>query len=384
MKILIRLAKKCRDLITMCKLFFCVVIFKVFNHKKTCLMFSNGMGYGGAPLVLVEAAKYYKNKGYKVIIYSEHYGKLINICHKLNISVWINPHKNEMINNMILDCKYEIVFVNTAPMYKWVEAFETKKQKIIWWLHEGDTYINQLADSLPKDVNDNVKVLVVSPRTIEALAKNKIQYSTDMLFYGVEDLVSEGYNVQSVYKDKTTFLIMGAICERKNQIEVIAAYDKLSDDVKGKSDFIFVGEPLDENDEYFTSFLSMVEERKQLKYIPKVERAKINDLYNEIDSLICSSKDDPLPVVVTECFMFGKIAVVSSEAGQFALIEDDINGFVYNVNDIDCLCKKITAVVQKKDCNKMKELSRKTYERYFMKKSFFEELERFTNEILRR
>lgn len=66
------------SIITFCKILF----LRYKKRKKSCLIITNGMGYGGAPLVLLEVAKNYRNQGYKVIVVTEHYGPLIRVFQK--------------------------------------------------------------------------------------------------------------------------------------------------------------------------------------------------------------------------------------------------------------------------------------------------------------
>ena len=101
MSSLISIIKKLRNtkdsIITFCK----ISLYRLKRTDKTCILFSNGMGYGGAPLVLLEMAKVYKNLGYKVIVYTHYYGKLMKIYKNNGIDVWISPLKGSVINKKI-------------------------------------------------------------------------------------------------------------------------------------------------------------------------------------------------------------------------------------------------------------------------------------------
>ena len=105
---------------------------------------------------------------------------------------------------------------------------------------------------------------------------------------------------------------MGAICSRKNQLFAIQAYNLLPKKIRAASKLMLVGTPLDEKDPYYIEFLRVVKQYPEIDYIPRVERSEIPALYRQINALICCSIDDPLPVVVTECFMFGKNVIISS------------------------------------------------------------------------
>jgi glycosyltransferase involved in cell wall biosynthesis len=48
--------------------------------------------------------------------------------------------------------------------------------------------------------------------------------------------------------------------------------------------------------------------------------------------LICASRDDPMPVVVTEAMMFSKVCICSENTGSANIIQDGNSGFVYKDN----------------------------------------------------
>ena len=224
--------------------------------------------------MLLEAAKVYQKNGYKVILYTEFYGDLIKVCRDQKIEVWIVPRGWKMLSKLVLSCKFQFAFVNTAVMYKWVELFEKNNFPTIWWLHEGDSYIDPIAAEMPTHVAASTMVLAVSDRTTMALAKNGIQYKTRMLYYGLDDLAeNEEPIAQMNGKNIYTFLVMGAICSRKNQLFAIQAYNLLPKKIRAASKLMLVGTPLDEKDPYYIEFLRVGKQYPEIDYIPRFERS---------------------------------------------------------------------------------------------------------------
>lgn len=374
--------KKIRDAFVFIHTLILILVFNIVNKKLSCIMITNGMGYGGAPFVLLEAARIYKKNGYKVIIFTEFYGELIKICKNQNIEVWIAPKGNRLLKKLALKSKFTFAFVNTIVMYKWIQVFNSMKIPTIWWLHESDTYIDMLRDKLPQTVPENIHVLTVSQRTVLALKKNNIAYETHMLYYGLEKLTfakKNNIHVSNEYK----FLVIGAISKRKNQIFSIKAFECLPDKIKKNSKIIFVGTPLSEDDEYYVEFLSKIKEHSRIEYIPKVQRNQISQLYSNINALICCSIDDPLPVVVTECLMFGKTVIVSSGAGQYSLIVDGYNGYLYKTNELEELCEKMIKAYKNRDNISMKKNAIDTYMTNFTNEIFEHKLMLYTKDTIK-
>ena len=375
--------KFARDIIVAIYSLVLIVRFKCKKKVKACILVTNGMGYGGAPLVLLEAAKVYQKNGYKVILYTEFYGDLIKVCRDQKIEVWIVPRGWKMLSKLVLSCKFQFAFVNTAVMYKWVEVFEKNKFPTIWWLHEGDSYINLIADKMPTHVATSTMVLAVSERTTVALEKNCIQYRPKMLYYGLADLLEQEKNIVRT-KDKSiyTFLVMGAICSRKNQMFAIQAYNQLPKEIKETCKLMLVGTPLDNEDPYYIEFMRVVKRHPEIEYVSQVERSEIPALYRQIDALICCSIDDPLPVVVTECFMFGKTVIISSGSGQYYMVRDGYNGYSYRKSDVNELCDKMKLAWLARNDEAMGEHARKLYTSKFTTCVFEECLMSYTNELI--
>lgn len=366
------------SIITFCKILF----LRYKKRKKSCLIITNGMGYGGAPLVLLEVAKNYRNQGYKVIVVTEHYGPLIRVFQKEKISIWITPKYQYGFKKLILKCNFSFVFVNTITLYQWIEYLEFRSIPALWWIHESDSYVKQLCTCIPKKLT-STRVLTVSERTVSALRKYNINYSTDMLYYGLDDLSLSKNDTHETKHSLFTYLVLGAICKRKNQLEAINAYNRLPDSIKQNSTLLFIGEAIDGEENYYQTFIKTIASFPNIKYLTKINRDAISELFKTIDTLICCSIDDPLPVVVTESFMFGKLVILSSKVGQYSLIKDGYNGYTYSSGNADELKEKMLLAWENRD-NIQSQAIQKLYQYHFSKERFEEQLCHYTKSLLQK
>ena len=383
MSSLISIIKKLRNTKDSIITFGKILLYRLKKTDKTCILFSNGMGYGGAPLVLLEMAKIYKSLGYKVIVYTHYYGKLMKIYKNNGIDVWISPLKGLVINKKIAKCEFDFIVVNTVVMSQWIKVFDLKNIPIIWWIHESYSFIKKYNGYMPDKLNCSTYVAGVSGRVIEGLEDNNLRYATAILSYGLEDLKSDTDNITNDRPEyECTYLVMGAICKNKNQIEALKAYNSMPPEYKNKSKIIFVGAPLDDKDSYYYDFLEEIKGVNNIEYIYAVSRKEISQLYNKIDVLICCSLEDSLPVVVTEALMFNKIVITSSGTGQYSLIKDGINGYKFNKNDAKQLRDKMISAYENKDNEIIKNNARLLYEQTFTIDVFQENVINYTNDIL--
>ena len=125
-----------------------------------------------------------------------------------------------------------------------------------------------------------------------------------------------------------------------------------------------------------------MKKNSDIKYVSRVERKDIPTLYRQIDAVICCSLDDPLPVVVTECLMFGKTVIVSSGAGQYYMIKDGYNGYSYLESDIDGLCEKMELACKNRSNKVLSENARELYINNFTKEVFEKKLMLYTEKLL--
>ena len=68
-------------------------------------------------------------------------------------------------------------------------------------------------------------------------------------------------------------------------------------------------------------------------------------LFQNTDIVVCVSRDDPEPKVVAEAFMWSKVVLLSQNVGQKDLIENDINGFVVGIDNVNELRNKIIKII---------------------------------------
>jgi glycosyltransferase involved in cell wall biosynthesis len=267
-------------------------------------------------------------------------------------------------------------------MYEWIYFFEEFNYPTIWWIHEGDEYFEMVKNKLPSKLNDNILVLTVGIRPLRALGKYGFHYNPKILMYGTEDLALKndiGYRTSC---EELNVMIIGAICKRKNQINTIKTILSFPEEVRKKFHFLVVGTPLGGENHYFEEFMALIKNNSLFEYLGYVERKDIPKLYRKVDAVLACSIDDPLPVVVTESLMFGKISIVSSEVGQYPYIINGSNGFKYNVFDTNELEDVLIASYENKRNSSIAENSRATFKKYFSMETFAVNLLSYTQELM--
>ena len=320
------------------------------NNKNNIILIShNADGGGGAPVVLYDYAKYLKkcNKN-NVIFLSEKPGTLYK-NKEIKVFLMEKLYKKYLKEIEKNKNKIKYIVVNTIVCCKYVKKMEEIDIPIIWWIHEEKKILEKNASQFRSiNINSKINGMCVSDRIEEDLKKirNDIQYS--IMYYGVEDQ----YNNQFKKRNSQKFVIcvIGRICERKNQIQVIEAYNNIKNKkIKNEIEIVFVAGSW--NREYRRKLEENIKKNNKIKIIGPLERNEMKRVYENSDLIVCSSIDDPLPVVITEAMMYKKHFITSNATGQAKIIKDGYNGFVYDSNNTQQLTDKILKIYNR-DYNK--------------------------------
>lgn len=307
----------------------------VYLKKKNKMLFiSHDMSISGAPLVLKKVIDKVRNE-YNLypIILTLVPGELCFDYIKEGIFPISCQFFKNYIAKKIVNSQFEKIFVNTIVCCEWVKIFEKNNINYIWWIHEGFDYANKYKDNLPNKIN-NGNVLFVSEYSKNVFKGFGFNPQSETLPYFIkEDAHIYKRNDSKKNINVKKIMIIGSICPRKNQLEVVKAFTKLQTLYKENIELMIIGKSID--DEYYADLKDTITSLSNVSLIEYVANDKMWELYKEADILVCCSTDDPLPVTVTEAFMYGCKAIVGSNCGQYHLILNRENGLSYKQGNID-------------------------------------------------
>ena len=121
--------------------------------------------------------------------------------------------------------------------------------------------------------------------------------------------------------------LVGMQEERKGQDLLIQAIRRLPPELLKKCLFVFVGKPC--YAPILTEILAITEEYpRNVLHIEELSRQDMLSLYMQIDCLICASRDDPMPIVVTEAMLMSKSVICSEHTGSADLLKQKDAGLI--------------------------------------------------------
>lgn len=347
-----------------------------FLHKqRKVLLVSHELTLTGAPIALHYAATALRDNGDYPIIISPFDGGLRQTILDDGIPVIID--KNIFYDTVWIQYAktFDLVIACTLASYKSIECLQKTDIPTLWWVHEArESYENgNLKNTIPENITDNIHVYCGGQYARRMLLSYRPKYTSELLLYAVPDFSKVDSNINyeiSGVDNKIVFSTIGTIMKRKGQDILAKAILTMPSKLVKKCKFIFVGKIFDAE-----VYIKVRELKKkypdEVLLIDEVPRNVLMEIYKICDSVICASRDDPMPIFMTEAMMFSKICICSENTGTASLIQDGINGFTYNNDNYIQLMEKIIYIVNNIDnLDNMKEKSRETYENNFTMESF--------------
>lgn len=214
---------------------------------------------------------------------------------------------------------------------------ETGK-KAIWWLHNGDSLYN--AYPLPDEKKYFLKASIFGVSNIVKYAylKHCPQGKIDLLPYGIpESSVNISRNLR--VKRKFIISIIGVVSRIKGVDILIEAIKGMDVCKREELEVRIIGPEY--NHEYASFVHACAENCNVIKWLGKKTHDEVIELIVETNVLVSASREDMLPMVVTEAMMNKKVCIVSDAIGTADFITDYMDGIIFESENVSDLQEKI-------------------------------------------
>ncbi len=350
------------------------------TSKKKILFFSHSLGRSGAPIVLMNLASLLLDK-YQILFAGEGQGDLQNELESENIDYLADVGIfYEKIKSSNLLEKFDLFLVNTIIMSDWIEVLSEKKVPVVWWIHESSSMFYEGSNRLHNNVG-KVSCYAVSEKAEQKMREYYLDMHVERLSYYLPDTGEVCWNTGREKGTKFKFALLGVIDWYKAQDLVLEAIKKIDSSVRGQFEVIVAGSIISKEKERWERAFAQC---PQIKYVGELSQKEVDDLYKEMDALLCTSRvHDTMPVVVTQAMMHGIPCIVSDKVGQSTYIEHQKSGFFFCSEDIDGLVDAMQWCI--KNRNKMGEIgreSRRIYEKYFSQENIRKKIEEIIDQHL--
>lgn len=337
------------------------------------LLLSQDLTLGGPAIALFHAAEILMKRGYQVVYASMIDGPLREKLLAYNIPVIVDENLQiETMEDSEWIRNFSLLFCNTINFHVFLSERDADIP-VIWWLHDSEFFYDGIRQETLGNLNrEKLRVCSVGPIPRNAIQKMLPGMSVDDLLYGVEDMVSHGEQTQGRYTDKIRFVTIGYIEARKGQDVLIQAVQGMPEVYRAKAVFYLVGQ---DSSMMAQQIKAQIENMPEIIMTGTVDREGIKQILNNADVMICPSREDPMPTVVTEAMMYSVPCILSSAAGTAGYIREGVDGFIFPSEDVEELSDRIRWCID--HCQELSEMgirARQIYEKYFTMKVFEEKL----------
>lgn len=332
------------------------------EKKQTILLLSTDMlCMGGPAKVLFSAGKILKDNGFSVLYASMVDGELRDEIEEAGIPVIVDVNLQlSTMEEIEWLGDFRLLICNTINFYVFLSR-RNCSFPVIWWLHDSAFFYGGVNVGKLNNISQrNLRIVSVGNIPRKAMHELAPRFEIGNLLYGTKD---KEVVVCKHIKPKVCFAVIGYVERRKGQDILLRAIQQLPGYVRESLQVYMIGKNVS------AMAVSIMQE---LVNIPEVtmtgalESEEFEKIFNEVDVLVCPSREDPMPAVVSEAMRNAMPCIVSDSVGTAEYIQDGVEGWTFRSEDVNELAGRIRKCVEHKEqLKKMGANARKLYEKYF-------------------
>lgn len=205
------------------------------------------------------------------------------------------------------------------------------------------------------------RIVAVSDGVKRSLEKNGIASKHIKVIYNGTPLekyesIDEAYvdSLREKFAIKPGELVIGCVSRLKKQIQILQALQLVEFPVK----VVFAGA---KREEEFEEIISKYKQPHQLYFEGVVPSDRVLEYYRLLDIKILPSTTEGLSQSLLEAMAMGVPVIATNAAGNPDLIQDKVNGLLFEDEDVEELARKITLLAENPELRKtLVEAGRKT------------------------
>jgi GT2 family glycosyltransferase len=332
------------------------------------LMASHTLDLTGAPFCQFEMAAALRAKGrLDPIVISPEDGPLRSLYEECGIPVRILPNGMEKVGSLadyerelaefarqVLDADVEVIYGNTLKTFYAIDAARRLNLPSLWNIRESEpwqTYYNYLPDAVAcralECFSFPYRVLFVSNASRAVFEPLNSRHNFQVIHDGLDlerwearlgklDRPTSRHKL-GVSADELVVVLLGTVCERKGQHDLVKALAQLPPEIAGRLRCFIVG---DRPGDYSRRLAGLVHQlpaavRHRVHVVP--ETRDVACYYQAADLFVCTSRVESYPRVTLEAMACGLPIISTPVFGLSEQLVDQVNALLYQPGDIAAL-----------------------------------------------
>lgn len=352
--------------------------------KSRALLFvSHDLSWSGAPLILLEMARWCRERSFFIVVMSPNDGPLREEFVLAGVPVLADPliqQGHESFGRFARE--FDCVVASTIFGAPVVRAAKEAGIPHLWWIHEGRVAGHYLGEDATLRLALREADLVVTPDTVSSQVYQPFtEHPIRVLPYGIPDPARGRARAVERKPGPINFLLLGTIEQRKGQRVLLEALTKLPADVARETRFQIVGRPHEMV--IAAEVRAAAANNPQLTYGESVTHAIALDLIRATDVMVSCSWDETGPLILMEALALGK-PILSTTVGAVAeCLTNEEGGLFFPPGDATALAAALIRLVREPELLKrLRGRARPSYEQHFAFARFGEEFEALAEESI--
>ncbi len=349
------------------------------NNCKKVLIITHDFSLTGVPIALLNLIDVFEELGYSCFFIGLDGGTLVEKIKNKNIYYYdaLKIHlESKPFEQLVKAC--DLVVIGTFSLKDVGIRLQQYNKFMIWWCHES---LDKYYEGVPVKFRNKMDfVCGVGKQVIDKIH----YYYPNIRIYEYPYFLPAINQYNNKYGEKVVFAVIGTIEYRKAQDVVLKAVNIIKNDLVSSIQIYLIGKLLDTtaDKDYGNQIISCIKDFPCVEYLGEKEQDELASIYEEIDVLICPSRNDPMPIVVSEALQRGILCVVSTEVGQTEYINNGKNGFVFENESAEELAEIMMMLIKnREEIYSIGQEGKEIYYKYFEKSRAKEALKRLLNVI---
>jgi glycosyltransferase involved in cell wall biosynthesis len=307
------------------------------------LFFSHETTWSGAPIQLLHLVTWLKNRGWDVSVAVPkptvpESGPIFDKLRQIGTEVFplldssVTPDLAELRS---LCGQFDIVVANTLTMWAAVRAAHEEGVAVIWYIHENLVAQHLLAQIPEIQPALALADLLVLPTHRTAQLYTPLTYRpVEVLPYGIP----VANNLTKTTRENSTvfsFLLLGTYESRKGQDVFLEAIAQMPAPERDRAVFRTAGRKLDQK--FYQALARQAADLPNVELLDGLEHDEARAAIAAADVLVCSSRDETMPIAILEAMSLEKAIVSADVGGITEWLCDGVNALIVPAEDSQTL-----------------------------------------------
>lgn len=257
----------------------------------------------------------------------------------------------------------EVVYGNTLQTFWAIDAGERARLPTLWNIRESEpwaTYFDYLAPELRIAAlacfDLPYRVIFVSHATRQGWSPLETRHNFAVIHNGIDLSRLQGRldtgsrqqarNLLGIAPHEVAIVLVGTVCERKGQIDLVRTLPHLSPQVQQRVRIFVVGDRPSNYSDAMHHEIGQLPLKLRQRLVVEAETGSVNIYYKAADIAVCTSRVESYPRVILEAMAHGLPIVSTPVFGIREQIREGINGLFYEAGDTRQLAAALSRLVE--------------------------------------